>query len=166
MAHNSIQRPVLGQFADLGTLYDARTDTFVERSVLSDLPETAVSVTEDSRSRLQLLSSDSFRDKFDNLTINPELGASFLAGMLDVGGAAEYLNDKRRSVEVAQVSIQYAVATAEEKINFGNPELTSYIESENLISQTNKQIRQGLKNPKSPRKPESFSFPNCKGSRA
>lgn len=128
MAHNAIERPALGQYVDLGTLYDARSDTFIAQSLLSDLPESAVSLSGNSTSHLQVMSMDTYREKFNNLKIGPELGASFLSEMFDVARAAMYLHDKRRSASIEQASIQYAITTAEERVNFGNPELASYID--------------------------------------
>ena len=128
MSHNYIQRPVLGQCVDLGALYDARTDTFVERSLLSGpLPETTVNVKGNQTSRLQYISSDTCKERFNNLQIGTELGASFLSGMIEVAGAAEYLKDERSSALIKQASIHYAITTAEERLGFGNPELNPYI---------------------------------------
>ncbi|KAL9046330.1 MAG: hypothetical protein Q9214_000810 [Letrouitia sp. 1 TL-2023] len=135
MSHNYIKRPVLGQREDLGALYDARTDSFVGRFLLNGpLPETTVSVVGNSTSQLQLISSDTYKERFTNLSIGTELGVSFLSGMVDVAGAAEYLKDERSSALIEQASIHYAITTAEETLGFGNPELTTYITPNSIQS--------------------------------
>lgn len=134
MSHSSIQRPALGQFADLGSLYDARTDTFVSRSLLKDqLPERTVSETSDPTERVQLLSNDSYKEKFNILKIGTELGASFLSGMVEIdGGAAGYLREARPSISVGQASINYVMTTVEEKVGFGNAELTDFLKLDSI----------------------------------
>lgn len=128
MSHNSIQRPVLGQLADLGTLYDARTDNFVSRSLVKrPLPDTAVIVNKNFTSQFRLLSKHNYEGKLSDLKVGPELGASFLSGMVNVSGAAEYLNDIRDSASVEQASIHYVISTYEESLGFGHPDLTAYI---------------------------------------
>lgn len=128
MAQNSIQRPALGQRADLGFLYDARTDTFVSRSLFNGaLPEAIVSLTSNYASQIHILPSDSYQGKLNNLKIGPELGVSVLSGMVSVAGAAEYLGDLRNSNLIEQSSIRYVITTIEEKLNFSNPELRAYL---------------------------------------
>ena len=128
MSQNHIRRPVLGQRVDLGTLYDARVDRFVERSLLSGpFPEATAIIIENPTSQLKRISSDSYSRKFDNLKISTELGASWLSGMFDVAGAAEYLKDERSSTFIEQTSIQYSITTVDERLGFGNPELMPYI---------------------------------------
>ena len=119
-----MQRPVLGQWAELGSLYDARTDTFVSRSLLkSALPAMAVTVTENPTSEIQLSFNDSYKERLSKMKIGAELGASFLSGLINVDGAANYLKDTRNSNSLEQASIHYIITTVEEKLSFASPEL-------------------------------------------
>lgn len=128
MSHNSIQRPALGQWAVLGSLYDARTDTFVSRTLLKNhLPETIVKETRKYTQRVQLSSDDTYKEKCSNLNIGAELGASYLSGMFEVAGAAEYLGETPSSASIRRISINYVMTTIEEKIGFGKPGLTEFI---------------------------------------
>ena len=128
MTHNSIQRPILGQYGDLGTLYDARTDTFISKSLFTGpLPETTISVSKNSTGQIQRLSNDSYEQKFSSLKVGTNLGASFLSGMVNVAGAAEYLKDARLNTLVEEDSIHYAITTVEERLGFGNPDLNKLI---------------------------------------
>jgi GTPase SAR1 family protein len=128
MANNAMQRPVLGQWAVLGSLYDARTDTFVSRSLLKSAPPTmAVSVTGNPNREILLTFNDSYRERLSKMKIGAELGASFLSGLVNVDGAANYLKDTRNSNLVEQASIHYIITTVEEKLSFANPELRAYL---------------------------------------
>jgi len=128
MAQNQMQRPVLGQWADLGSLYDARTDTFVSRSLLrGPVPETAISTARNQTGHIQLLVNDSYKAKLSNMKVGTELGASFLSGMINVAGAAEYLKVTRSSNLVEQASIHYAITTVEERLGIASPELRPYL---------------------------------------
>lgn len=123
-----MQRPVLGQWAELGSLYDARTDTFVSRSLLkSALPAMAVTVTENPTSEIQLSFNDSYKERLSKMKIGAELGASFLSGLINADGAANYLKDTRNSNSLEQASIHYIITTVEEKLSFASPELRAYL---------------------------------------
>ncbi len=128
MAQNQMQRPVLGQWADLGDLYDARTDTFVSRSLLTgQAPETAINVTKHQTRQIRLLTDDSYKAKLSNMKVGTELGASFMSGMINVAGAAEYLKETRSNTSVEQASIHYAITTVEERLSIASPELRPYL---------------------------------------
>ena len=128
MAQNPTQRPSLGQFADLGALYDARSDSFLSKSLLrGPAPETAVSTTRLQTGNIQLLDNDSYRARLSSMKVSTELGASFLSGMLNVSGAAEYLRDTRSSNFIEQASVQHVITTVEERLSIATPELRPYL---------------------------------------
>jgi hypothetical protein len=82
-----IKRPALGQAASLGDCYDARTDTFISRNIFkSSPPREAISQTQIPSEIIRYTWLDTYKDKFHQFDINPELGASFLAGLLTVDG--------------------------------------------------------------------------------
>ncbi|KAI5917968.1 hypothetical protein F4810DRAFT_726394 [Camillea tinctor] len=120
-----IDRPALGQVAELGSFYDFRTDNFIAGSSLlkcaaKDLPEGAVNVTDNHQSNIQFKKSQTYREKLDFMEINSELSASFLAGLVTVGGSGKYLHDTRDSKDTMESSVIYKVTTAQETIlNFG-----------------------------------------------
>jgi hypothetical protein len=121
----------LGQVADLGDLYDARTDSFVSLSILnSSPPPSVVSRVDNPTSELEFTSNDTYEEKFSKLNLNAELGASFLCGMVSVGGSGRFLTETRSSNRTRQVSCHYHTATAREKLNltaFTNPDLKSHL---------------------------------------
>src|SRR3981189_476246 len=98
MSQNAAQRPVLGQWAELGALYDARTDKFVPFSLLKSAPPAAaVRVIGHNTSEVQLSFSDSYAEKFSKMKVGAELSASFLSGLINVDGSGRYLRETRDS---------------------------------------------------------------------
>ena len=124
MSGNVIKRPALGQMASLGTFYDARSDTFIPLSLLKTSPPAAAVTTIDMHKiDVKYSSTDTYKDKFERMGVNAELGASFLAGLVDVEGSGRYLADKRESNLVTQASLHYDITTVQEKLNFVAPEV-------------------------------------------
>lgn len=113
-----LKRPALGQSASLGRLYDARNDTFLPLSVLrKSLPAHAIIKTDTPSSEIKYCRTDSFKDKFNQLDISPDLGASFLAGFFTVDGSGRYLYSQRESELTVHASLVYNVTTVNEMIN-------------------------------------------------
>jgi hypothetical protein len=82
-ASPTLVRPALGEAASLGALYDARTDSFVQLSVIKNRPSPkAITTTDNYDSDIKYINHDSFKDKFSSLDIGAQLGASFLAGLV------------------------------------------------------------------------------------
>jgi hypothetical protein len=104
----ALSRPALGHVANLGTLYDARTDTFVPISLLpGQIPESAIKRTHNHTTSFEYSESDSFKEKFSKMGFNAELKASFLGGLVEVEGSGKYLNESRDTNRVKQVSMHY-----------------------------------------------------------
>ncbi|KAK6501043.1 hypothetical protein TWF506_003798 [Arthrobotrys conoides] len=115
----TLRRPALGHTAALGDLYDARSDTFISLSLLKDPPpENAIVRTDNHRSDIKVSKSETYREKLKNFNLSAELSASFLAGMVAVGGSGSYLNDIRESNRVMETSLHYNIDTIHEKLNF------------------------------------------------
>lgn len=127
-----LKRPALGQVASLGTLYDARSDTFMplstppsnEHSFLRGSPSARVITTTNiPTSDVKLSRNDTYKDKFDHMGIGPELGASFLAGLIGVEESGCYLNHERDGNLGMQASLHYNITTVHEKLEFGTGEV-------------------------------------------
>ncbi|KAN0102681.1 hypothetical protein V8E51_010994 [Hyaloscypha variabilis] len=127
----SKKRPSLGQMADLGDLYDARTDTFVSLSILnSSPPPSVISSVDNPTSELEFTNNDTYEEKFSKLRVTAELGASFLSGMVSVGGSGRFLTETRSSNRTRQVACLYNTTTVREKLNltaFTNPDLKTLL---------------------------------------
>ncbi|KAH7143649.1 hypothetical protein EDB81DRAFT_624600, partial [Dactylonectria macrodidyma] len=119
-------RPSLGQVASLGSLYDAKSDAFVPLSLVDKtLPQGAVKTTRDMSTKFKYSETDSFKHKFGAFGVDAELGASFLAGLVEVTGSARYLSEIRTSELLMQSSLRCSITTVHEKFDFavGDPDL-------------------------------------------
>ncbi|KAL2852048.1 hypothetical protein BJY01DRAFT_244664 [Aspergillus pseudoustus] len=124
MSFTTITRPALGQIASLGDLYDARTDTFTTISLFSKPPPaTAITVTDNHSSDLRYVHSDTFKEKFTQFGITPQLSASVAAGLIGVSGSGRYLTSQRDTKLAVQSSLIYNITTVNERINFQLEEL-------------------------------------------
>ena len=131
----AVKRPALGQLAGLGWLYNARTDQFLPHSILRGaLVEAAINVTQINMTDTKFSDSESLRAKLDNLGINNELSASFLAGSLEVDGAAQYLNKSLESRPTLHETLYYNTSTIHEKLNLASNEVRDVLDFTQLAS--------------------------------
>src|SRR4051794_6511132 len=106
------RRPALGQVVQIGALYDARRDSFIPLSLLKTTPPlSSVIVTGDNTSDVEVSFTDTYEEKFNKMNLDPELGASFLSGLVHVDRSGGYLNDLRDTNNTIQASLHYNVST-------------------------------------------------------
>ncbi|KAI8721659.1 G domain-containing protein [Fusarium sp. LHS14.1] len=118
MASPALNRPALGQVSALGSLYDARSDTFLPLSPFDKpLPPDAVEITQRHSPNAKVVSGDTYAEKFDACGIDGELAVSVLAGLTKAEGSGLYLLDKRDTNHIVQSSLRYDFITVEEKLN-------------------------------------------------
>lgn len=135
MASNGLQRVALGDVASLGTLYDARTDSFLPTSLLKELPpESAITRSDRSLPVVRIIEDHDDKSKFSALGIEPELGASLLAGLVNPKGSGGFLKESRQSNFAVQMSFQQLITTVHEKINFTCPEIRDFLAPERIQS--------------------------------
>ncbi|OKL58362.1 hypothetical protein UA08_06186 [Talaromyces atroroseus] len=109
-------RPALGEAASLGTLYDARTDSFLPLSALQTQPPSSL-----------ITKTDIHDSDTRDLDIKAQLGASFLAGLVNVEGSRKYLSEGRDSNLVAHQSLLYSVTKVSERLEFQTKEVEDSI---------------------------------------
>ncbi|RGP64187.1 p-loop containing nucleoside triphosphate hydrolase [Fusarium sporotrichioides] len=118
MASPVLKRPALGQIATLGSLYDARSDTFLPLSFFSKpLPADAVKSTKCPSPETRIISGDTLTDKFDGCGIDGELGVSVLAELAKVEGSGLYLSHELDTNYAVQSSLLYDNRTVKEELN-------------------------------------------------
>ncbi|KAF8850415.1 hypothetical protein BDZ45DRAFT_731598 [Acephala macrosclerotiorum] len=131
---NPLQRPALGQIARIGTLYDARNDAFLPLSLFTEkLRPEAISLDPQQKD-VRLNFADSHKERFAMMGIEPELGASILAGLVKPGGSGAYLDEIRQTNQMLQAVVQHKVITTQEKLEFGNRQVRDCIDSMALQS--------------------------------
>ncbi|XP_048010040.1 stonustoxin subunit alpha-like [Megalobrama amblycephala] len=99
-------------------LYDCRKDTFIPGVTLWNKK----SLSEDLDTRSQLMtdlkfsSSDSLSNKSSLLDVSASLKASFLGGLVEVGGSAKFLRDTKSSNQQSRVTMYYKQTTRFEQL--------------------------------------------------
>ncbi|XP_067390578.1 stonustoxin subunit alpha-like isoform X2 [Emydura macquarii macquarii] len=110
---DTIVMPALGHPFQLGMLYDCRRDDLIPGITLWDLEtlQNHIDSKPQSKTEFQIIASDSTEDKASALNVTASLKASFLSGLVEVNGSAEYLSDTKTSKHQARVSLQYSTTT-------------------------------------------------------
>ncbi|KAK2818120.1 hypothetical protein Q7C36_022053 [Tachysurus vachellii] len=101
-----------------GMLYDCRSDFFIPGVTLWDnnALNDDLDVHQKPKTHLKFAASDSLSDKANLLDISASLKASFLCGLVEVGGSAKYLQDTRSSAHLSRVTMQYSQTTTFEQL--------------------------------------------------
>uniref|UniRef100_A0A672KGU8 Fibronectin type-III domain-containing protein n=1 Tax=Sinocyclocheilus grahami TaxID=75366 RepID=A0A672KGU8_SINGR len=108
----------LGRPLFLGMLYDSRKDSFIPGVTLWD--KKSLSENLDSRPQpltdLKFSSSDSMSSKASLLDVSASLKASFLGGLVEVGGSAKFLRDTKSSNQQSRVTMYHSETSRFEQL--------------------------------------------------
>ncbi|XP_053532314.1 cytolytic toxin-alpha [Ictalurus punctatus] len=101
-----------------GMLYDCRRDTFIPGVTLWDKKALCddLDVHQQLKTHLKFAASDTLSDKAKLLDISASLKASFLGGLVEVGGSAKYLHDSKSSACQCRVTMHYSQTTKFEQL--------------------------------------------------
>ncbi|XP_075071613.1 stonustoxin subunit alpha-like [Mixophyes fleayi] len=114
----TIEMSALERPFSLKMLYDYRDDKLIPGVTLWNreaLRENVASTPQDNTS-FEFIASDTVSDKASALNIAASLKASFLCGLVEVGGSASYLNDTKTSNNQARVTLKYSRTTGFEQL--------------------------------------------------
>ncbi|XP_071379485.1 stonustoxin subunit beta-like [Centroberyx affinis] len=114
MATETMVTAALGRPFTLGMLYDSRQDRLIPGFTLWDdksLEESTVDSAQHS-SAFEIIASDTIEEKSNHLNVEASLKASFLSGLVEVGGSAKYLNDTKKFQNQSRITLQYKATTA------------------------------------------------------
>ncbi|KAI2647931.1 Neoverrucotoxin subunit beta [Labeo rohita] len=106
---NVIETAALGRPFQLGMLYDCRKDALIPGITLWD-PEKlqqSIRTRPQINTNFKVRASDSIEDKSSLLNIDSSLKLSLLAGLVNVTGAAEYLNNTKMSFRQQRLTLHY-----------------------------------------------------------
>ncbi|XP_063814157.1 neoverrucotoxin subunit beta-like [Pseudophryne corroboree] len=115
----TIEIPALGRPFSLGMLYDCRADklipgiTFWNHQALRE----NVASTPLENTSFDIIASDTVSEKSSALNISASIKASFLSGLIEVGGSARYINDTKTSKNQARVTLKYSRTTRFEQLS-------------------------------------------------
>uniref|UniRef100_A0A8C7SUR9 RING-type E3 ubiquitin transferase n=2 Tax=Oncorhynchus mykiss TaxID=8022 RepID=A0A8C7SUR9_ONCMY len=111
----------LGRPLDLGMMYDCCNDCLCSDVGLWD--ESTIANMRQSlprpRTEVTCIEGDSLQDRFGALDVSTSLRASVLSGLVEVGGAAEYLNHPVQSKNKDRVTLQYRTTTRLDMLSRG-----------------------------------------------
>uniref|UniRef100_A0A3B4YBI1 B30.2/SPRY domain-containing protein n=1 Tax=Seriola lalandi dorsalis TaxID=1841481 RepID=A0A3B4YBI1_SERLL len=113
MASDNLEVAALGRPFTLGMLYDARKDKLIpgvklwEDSTLQDHIQESPQHT----SKVDISLSDSIEDRSSLLSVEGSLKASFLGGLVEVGGSGKYLENQKKYFNQSRVTLTYRATT-------------------------------------------------------
>ncbi|XP_071380269.1 stonustoxin subunit alpha-like [Centroberyx affinis] len=122
MSTDSMAVAALGRPFTLGMLYDSRQDRVIPGFTLWDdkaLEENTVDSPQQS-SAFEIIASDTIEDKSSLLNVEASLKASFLSGLVEVGGSAKYLTDTKKFQNQSRVTLQYKATTKFKQLSVNN----------------------------------------------
>ena len=110
--------PALGRPFDLGMLYDRRSEKLILGKTLwsPDHLGQAVNTITKPYTNSEVLAEDTIDDKTSALNIEASIKLSFLGGLVNVQGAAKYLDDRKTSSHHSRVVLQYETTTELKKL--------------------------------------------------
>ncbi|XP_029930633.1 verrucotoxin subunit beta-like [Myripristis murdjan] len=118
----TIKMAALGRPFSLGMLYDCRQDSLIPGMTLwgPDALEKDARERPQPNSEFEIVASESLEDKSSALNVQASLKASFLAGLVEVGGSAKYLNDSKISKNQARVTLKYKTTTKFQELSMNH----------------------------------------------
>ncbi|XDV13713.1 hypothetical protein PO909_002070 [Leuciscus waleckii] len=118
MESKPMEVTALGRPLFPGMLYDCRSDCFIpgvtlwdKKSLKNDLDNRL-----QPRTDLKFSTSDTLSSKFSFMDISASLKASFLGGLVEVGGSAKFLRDTKSSNQQSRVTMNYSETTRFEQL--------------------------------------------------
>ena len=115
MASGILQLPCLGRSFRIGMLYNCHQEKlFPGKNIWEN---TVIQSKKQVSSDYEIITQDSLENKFNSLCLSDSLKLSYLAGMIEVSGSAEYLTDRVSSKEQARVTLKYSTTTHIEEVN-------------------------------------------------
>ncbi|XP_068714302.1 uncharacterized protein [Montipora foliosa] len=122
MSGQSHIMPALGRPFDLGMLYDRRSEKLILGKTLwsPDLLSQAVNVIPTPYTNSEVLTGDTIDDRALALDVEANLKLSFLGGLVDVRGAAKYLDDRKTSSRHSRVVLKYETTTELKQLTMEN----------------------------------------------
>ncbi|XP_065134526.1 neoverrucotoxin subunit beta-like [Paramisgurnus dabryanus] len=119
---NTIETAALGRPFQLGMLYDYRRDALIPGITLWDKEQLqeSIKVRPHVNIYFNITTSDSFEDKTKLLNIDGGVKLSFLGGLIDVGGAAKYLKDNKKSFRQQRLTLYYHSTTKFEELTMNH----------------------------------------------
>ncbi|XP_063960602.1 uncharacterized protein LOC129267962 [Lytechinus pictus] len=113
----TVTRASLGRKAQLGDLYDIRTEKFLNETLfVSKLEDNMVETRDIAKTEIEITESDSWQEKCEKLGVEDALQLSVTVGMVELNGSGAFLRDERRSAMTQSKSLIYKLSTVNEEV--------------------------------------------------
>ncbi|KAL6483621.1 hypothetical protein MHYP_G00084930 [Metynnis hypsauchen] len=118
MESKPIEIAALGRPLCPGMLYDCCSDSFIPGVTLWDKASLKEDLYESwqPKTDLKFSASDSLSEKANFMDVSASLKASFLGGLVEVGGSAKYLHDSKSSARQSRCTLMYSQTTKFEQL--------------------------------------------------
>ncbi|XP_068605083.1 neoverrucotoxin subunit alpha-like [Brachionichthys hirsutus] len=118
-ANETMEVAALGRPFSLGMLYDCRKDSLIPGITLWDRNDLIQQIGDrpQNYNDFEIVASESIEDKSSALNVEASLKASFLGGLIQVGGSAKYLNNSKTSKNQARVTLKYKSTTKVQELS-------------------------------------------------
>ncbi|XP_068196990.1 verrucotoxin subunit beta-like [Antennarius striatus] len=118
-ANETMEVAALGRPFSLGMLYDCRKDLLIPGITLWDRNDLIRQIGDrpQNYNDFEIVASESIEDKSSAMNVEASLKASFLSGLVQVGGSAKYLSDNKSSRNQARVTLTYKATTRVQELS-------------------------------------------------
>lgn len=125
-----ISRQALGRTAFLGSLYDATTDEFCERTMVNeDIPAVAIRYLDENHGHSSYEFDTGVTKKLRKLNVDLSLSLSILGGLIKSAGAtSSYLYTRDKTSQHVEATLIHRSITRTETLNVSHKELKARIE--------------------------------------
>jgi hypothetical protein len=125
-----ISRQALGRTAFLGSLYDATTDEFCERTIVNDdIPSVAIRHLNESHGHSSYEFDTAISKKLRKLNVDLSLSLSILGGLVKSAGAtSNYIYTRDKTTQNIEATFVHRTITRTESLNVSHKELKSRVE--------------------------------------
>lgn len=136
--HRALARPIsrqaLGRTAFLGSLYDATTDEFCERSVINEeIPSVAIRTIDENHGHSSYEFDTTISKKLRKLNVDASLSLSLLGGLVkSVGASSNYLYTRDKTSQLVEATFVHRTLTRTESLNVSHKEFKSRVETNSL----------------------------------
>jgi len=125
-----ISRQALGRTAFLGSLYDATTDEFCERTIANeDIPAVAIRHLDENHGHSSYEFDTAISKKLRKLNVDLSLSLSILGGLVKSAGASSsYLYTRDKTSQHIEATFLHRSITRTESLNVSHKELKARVE--------------------------------------
>lgn len=125
-----ISRQALGRTAFLGSLYDATTDEFCERTIANeDIPAVAIRYLDENHGHSSYEFDTAVSKKLRKLNVDVSLSLSILGGLVKTAGASSnYLYTRDKTSQQLEATFVHRSITRTESLNVSHKELKARVE--------------------------------------